>query len=121
MTKYAEINLPAIFTEQFDKLRRFDRDLITTLNEWQLMLKAILDGGISFTDNVDIDMVTVTSNGTPGNETSVTHRLGKVPAGYIVTGQNAAGSLYDGTTANTATAAYFKSDVAIVQFRIILF
>jgi hypothetical protein len=52
---------------------------------------------------------------------AVPHTLGKVPAGYIVCGQNAAGSVYDGSTANTPDTLYLKSDVASKAFRLIVF
>lgn len=85
------------------------------------MLDAILNRGIAFDDNVDCRRVSVTSDGTPGTEFSVLHTLGKVPIGYIVCGQNGAGSVYDGTTANTATTLYLKSDAASTSFRLIVF
>ena len=34
-------------------------------------LKAILDGGISFDDNMDVSIVTYTSNGTPNTQDAV--------------------------------------------------
>ena len=85
------------------------------------MLDAILNRGIAFDDNVDCRRVSVTSHGTPRTEFSVLHTLGKVPIGYIVYGQNGAGSVYDGTTANTATTLFLKSDVGGVVFRLIVF
>ena|SRR3990167_888968 len=121
MTQYREPNFPAIFTQNQKDLRLFDRDLITVLGGWSGVLQAILDKGIDFDDNLDIKRVSVTSHGTPGTEFSVAHTLGKVPTGYIVYGQAAAGSVYDGTTANTKTTLYLKSDVATVSFRLVVF
>lgn len=121
MTKFLEPNFPALFTEAFDKLRPFDKDLITTLSNWSSILKSILDGGISFADNVDVASVSFVSHATPGTEKSVAHNLGKVPTGYIVVGQTDAGSVYDGTTANSKTTIYFRSDAVSVTFRILVF
>jgi len=121
MTKFSEPNFPALFTEQFDKLRPFDKDLITSLSNWAMVLKSILDGGISFNDNVDASRVTIVTHATPGTETGYPHLLGKVPLGYIVTGQESAGSVYDGTTANTNTTIYLKSDVSSSVFRLLVF
>lgn len=121
MTKFSEPNFPALFTEQFDKLRTFDRELITALSNWSMVLKSILDGGISIDDNVDASRVSVTTHATPGTEFSVSHLLGKVPIGYIITGQSAAGSVYDGTTTNTKETLYLKSDVSSKTFRILVF
>ena len=121
MTKFSEPNFPALFTEQFDKIRPFDKDLLTALSNWAMVLKSILDGGISIDDNVDASRVTVVTHVTPGTEFSISHGLGKVPLGYIVTGQEAAGSIYDGSTSNTNTTIYFKSDVSSKTFNLLVF
>lgn len=121
MTKFSEPNFPALFTEQFDKLRTFDKDLLTSLSNWAMVLKSILDGGISIDDNVDASRVTIVTHATPGTEFSVSHGLGKVPLGYIVTGKEAAGIVYDGTTANTNTTLYLRSDVSSKTFKILVF
>lgn len=121
MTKFSEPNFPALFTEQFDKLRTFDKDLLTSLSNWAMVLKSILDGGISVDDNMDMSRVTIVTHATPGTETGYSHGLGKVPLGYIVTGQNAAGSVYDGATANTNQTLYLKSDVSSKTFKILVF
>lgn len=121
MSQFQEPNFPAIFTESYQNLRQFDKNLITVLGAMGLNLKAILDGGISFDDNLDISRVSVISHGTPGTEFSVSHLLGKIPTGYIVYGQNGAGSIFDGVTTNTSSIFYFKSDVATVTFRILFF
>lgn len=121
MTKYSEPNFPAIFNDNEEGIRQFDKELIKSLVLWSNVLQAILDAGISFDDNMDVAFVSYTSHGTPGTETAVAHDLGKVPDGYIVAGQTAAGSAYDGTTTNTKTTIYLKSDVAAVTFRLIIF
>lgn len=119
--KYAVPNFPALFTEAFDKLRDFDKKLIQSLGGFTFLLQGILDRGISFDDNVDCRRVSVTSHVTPGTEFSVAHTLGKVPVGRLVYEQDKAGSLYAGTTANTATLLYLKSDTASVTFDLLVF
>ena len=121
MTKFSEPNFPALFTEQFEKLRSFDKDLLTALSNWAMVLKSILDGGISIKDNVDASRVTIMTHATPGTEVGFSHGLGKVPLGYIVTGQEAAGSVYDGGTTNTNTTLYLKSDVSSMTFKLLVF
>jgi len=121
MTKFSEPNFPALFTEQFDKIRPFDKDLLTALSNWAMVLKSILDGGISIEDNMDMSSVTIVTHATPGTETGFSHGLGKVPLGYIVTGQEASGSVYDGGTANTNTTLYLKSDVSSKTFKLLVF
>ena len=81
MTRYADPLLPR------------GNDLTPSIYEWSLVLRAILDRGLSFSDNADVSIVSVTSHGTPGTEFSIAYGLGKVPTGYIVTKQAAAGSV----------------------------
>lgn len=119
MSSYIGPTLPGTFLEA--NLRQFDRELLSGLDRWALVIKAILDRGISFEDNVDCSLVSVTSHATPGTEFSVAHLLGKVPTGRLIYGQNGAGSLYDGTTSNNATTMYFRSDAATRLFRLIVF
>lgn len=120
MSLYTAPKLPPIFLDG-PVSNSFARELISALSEWSLRIKAILDRGISFDDNVDCRRVSVASHATPGTEFSVAHTLGKLPTGYIVAGQTAAGSLYDGATANTKTTLYLKSDASAATFRIIVF
>ncbi len=54
MTKFQEPNFPALFSYDKDKLRTFDKDLITALSGFVMVLKSILDAGISIGDNVDM-------------------------------------------------------------------
>lgn len=119
--KYIIPNFPALFTEAFDKLRDFDKKLVQSLGGFTLLLKGILDRGITFDDNVDCRRVSVTSHATPGTEFSVTHTLGKIPTGRIVYGQNKEGDLYTGASANTTTTMYFKSNASSAVFDLIIF
>jgi hypothetical protein len=121
MSNFVSPNFPSLFTEAFDKLREFDKKLIQTLGEMSFKLKSILNRGISFDDNVDCRRVSIKSHVTPATEFSVAHTLGKIPVGFIVHGQDKAGSLYDGGTTNTATLLYLKSDGSEVTFKIIVF
>lgn len=117
---FAEPSFPSVLAATPD-LREFDRDLITVLSSMSGNLAAILDGGISVNDNLDASIVSVASHATPGTEFSVAHGLGKSPSGYVVCGQSAAGSIFDGATANSRTTAYFKSNVSAVTFKILFF
>lgn len=121
MTKFQEPNFPALFSYDKDKLRTFDKDLITALSGFVMVLKSILDAGISIGDNVDMAKVVFVSHATPGTEGSATHTLGKIPEGYIVMGQTDAGSIYDGVTPNTKDTIYLKSDVSSKTFRLLVF
>lgn len=121
MTSFSSPTLPAISVQYYGQMRNLDVDLLKTINEITRNLDAILNRGISFSDNVDCRLATVTSDATPGNEFSVAHKLGKIPTGRIIYSQNKAGTLYNGTSANTSTTIYFKSDVGTCVFKIIVF
>ena len=60
--------------------------------------------------------VSGTSHATPGTEVSIAHTLGRAPRGFFISGQGAAGSFYNGSTANTSTAFYIRCDAASVAF-----
>jgi hypothetical protein len=120
VTQFAEPSFPAVLAAGTE-LRQFDRDLITVLGAMGGNLAAILDGGISVRDNLDASLVSVSSHATPGTEFSVAHGLGKVPVGRLIYEQTGAGSLYAGTTANTKTTMYFRSDAAAVTFSLVVF
>lgn len=121
MSALKQILIPSLFTQHYKTLRPFDKDLCRELESLLRSLDGLLNMGLSFADNCDCRLVSVTSHVTPGTESSVVHTLGKIITGYIVYGQNAAGSIYDGSTANTATTAYFRSDVSAKVFKLIIF
>ena len=121
MTNYVQPSFPSVFSQNTEQVRKLDKDLGLVLTEWSSNIKRILDGGISFQDNVDCAFVTFTSHAVAGTEFTVPHTLGKVPVGYIVYGQSGAGSVYDGVTTNTKTTLYLKSDVSAITFRLVVF
>jgi hypothetical protein len=121
VSKYAYPSFPAIFADGQPGIRQFDRDLLTTLSAWASNLAAILDAGISVDDNMDATRISVTSHATPGTQFSVAHGLGKTPLGYIVCGQNKAGTLYYGATATDKTTLYLKSDASSATFNLLVF
>lgn len=64
-----------------------------------------------------------TSDGSANTEFSVTHTLGSVPVGYIILGQDKAGSLYQLATTGTAwtsSTIYLKCSVSSVTFKVFL-
>jgi hypothetical protein len=96
-------------------------DVLKTLQDFFNRIVAILNRGITFTDNVDCVLITTTTSATPDAENTIAHTLGKIPSGYIVYSQNKAASLYLGTTSWTSTNIYLKSNIATVIFKIIVF
>lgn len=98
-----------------------EADVFNALTDFHNRLVAILNRGISFSDNVDCVIITTTTSATPDAENTIAHTLGKVPSGYIVYSQNKAGSLYLGTTSWSNANIYLKSNIASVIFKIIVF
>lgn len=119
--KFPNINIPAIFVKSYGQARPFDSDLLKAFQDVVINLKGLLNNGLSFADNMDACLVSVTSHGTPGTEFSVTHTLNRKPVGYIVTGKEAAGSVYDGATSWSNTLLYLKSDLSSKKFRLLIF
>lgn len=123
MTAYKNPNLPALFVNEqvYPGLRKFDRDSMSTLNEQSRNLDAILNRGISFSENMDCRLTTFTSSATPDAENTVAHVLGKIPVGYIVYGLDKAAIVYTGVTAWSKSSIYLKVNVASVAVKIIVF
>ena len=62
-----------------------------------------------------------TSNGTANTEDAIPHTLGRVPIGAIATTPDKAAILYRGTTTWTKDIVYFKTSVATVAWKVMLF
>ncbi len=60
----------------------------------------VVNGDLDFQTNFNCKLISVTF-GSANTDVSVGHGLGRVPAGYIVTGASAATSVYNGLTGNT--------------------
>ena len=64
-------------------------------------IKAILNGKISFSENVEVSSVSVTFT-SAGTEVIVNHTLQVIPIGYVVIGRDSDFTVYDGITSWTA-------------------
>lgn len=81
----------------------------------------IFDKGVGVQDNLDIQEVSFTSNGSANTEDAVTHSLGRVPVGYVVASQDKAGSVYVSGTTWTKTTVYVKTSGMSVALKLILY
>ena len=113
---------PIIMPKEEDAKNQKEIDLLRTINKLVDNLRAILDRGVHFEDNIDCRMITFTSNASPDTEDTVVHTLGKTPQGYIVYSKDKAGDLYTSTggTAWDSVNLYLKCTVASVTFKIIV-
>jgi len=71
--------------------------------------------------NLNAVYVVFTSNGTADTEDTVSHNLGRVPVGYAPVKQDKSAILYDGTTAATSTAIYWRSSATSVAWVVLVF
>lgn len=74
-------------------------------------------------ENISGQFQQFTTSATPDAENTIAHTVGSVPVGYIILGQDKAGSLYQlaGTgTAWTSSNIYLKCNVASVTFLVFL-
>jgi hypothetical protein len=97
--------------------------LNTFMKETHKALNWVEFGDGTTAENMGVVFISSTnSSGSADRELTLTHNLGHVPHGYIVIKQNAKGTLYDGSTANTATKLYLKwSETSAVTFKVMVF
>lgn len=99
----------------------WEMDVLKTLQDFFNRIVAILNRGITFTENVDCVLVSFTSNGTANTEDAVSHSLGKIPTGFIVYSLDKAAVVYTSGTAWTSTTIYLKTSVLTTAVKIIIF
>lgn len=74
-------------------------------------------------ENMAGQFLTITTNGTANTESTFTHTMGSVPVGYLVLGQDKAGSLYQLSSTGTkwtSSAISLKCSVSSVVFNLFL-
>ena len=96
-------------------------DLILILSRFFADIRSLTDQGLGFSDNMDCRIVSYTTNATPDTEDAITHTLGKIPVGYIITYQDKAGSIYDSGTAWTEDTIYLKCSTTSASVRMLIF
>ncbi len=99
----------------------FDRAISEELLSAWHELSDLLNGGLTFSNNVNCQIKTVTDTGAANVEFTVAHTLKKAPTGYIVVKADKACSVYDGATTWTTTAIYLKCDIANCNIKLIIF
>lgn len=98
-----------------------EEELYTVLQTYFNDITKILDGGIVYSDNFDVDIVSFTSDAVADSEDTVSHDLGKVPTGFHIINRDKAGILYDSGTSWTSSNIYLKSNLASTTYKIIVF
>lgn len=84
-------------------------DLLRFLDQFSKQVVTAINGNIVLNTNTDSKQHSVVFS-QANTEVATIHSLGRVPIGYIVTSSSVACRVYNGSTANTASAFYLKSD-----------
>lgn len=99
----------------------FDKSISQELRNYILDLSNILNKGIRFADNFDMNILSVTDTGTANSENIVSHSLRRIPLGYIVISRTGNGVVYNGSTAWTVDNIYIKSVSANNNIKLLVF
>jgi hypothetical protein len=117
VTAYTGIQVGSLVTQGPD----FQQRLLKVMNELNNTLRAMLNRGLSFDDNVDCRIVSFTSNAVADTEDTVAHTLGKVPRYMIPVSLNKAAVVYKGATAWTISRIYVKTNAASTAVSLLIF
>jgi len=94
------------------------------LKKWSLMIRKlyeqmarIINGQINFgngttRDNIDGEWASTTTPSVPNTDFTLTHNLMRVPVGFIIMNQSAAGIIYKGSKPWTTTSITLKCNTA---------
>lgn len=91
---------PDVSNVKADELQRF-------VSIWIKNAHDIINGGLDL-GNFRAQTLSVTFTAA-NTDTTVSHNLGRVPVGYLVTSSNAAIVVYDGSVTNTESALYLRA------------
>ena len=69
-------------------------------------------------ENVEAYLVEATANSAAGEDTNITHTLGRDPIGYLILSQHASGGFYEGSGTNDNTNLFIKCSTASVRFKV---
>lgn len=99
----------------------FEKSLEEELVRYSQTLAKILNKGLSFADNHNMQVKSVTTDAAAGTESAITHTLGRVPSDFLVGSQDKAGTIFKGTSAWTATTIYIRGSVASITANLYIF
>ncbi len=125
VVKKSNYNSSRYATDKFDNsdIINYDTDFNQVIN--------CLNGRVRFGpgtsgndgENIAGKFLTIVTNGVANTESTFTHNMGSIPVGYLVIGQDKAGSLYQLATTGTAwtnSTISLKCSVATVTFKLFL-
>lgn len=104
----------------YNYLRSIDSDIesLFLLSQGRVRFGTGSDGDRG--ENMSGEFQVVADTGTANAEFSITHTLGTVPIGYLITKTNKGGVVYDSGTAWTSTTIYLKCSTANTTITVFL-
>lgn len=100
------------------------KEQFVKIKQWAEKLQQMLDSTFRKVASIPFNQsesLAVADSGNANTEFSVTHHLGRMPVGFIVTKSDAACSVYDSGTTWTTTTIYLKCDAANTALTISVF
>lgn len=123
--KISNYNASRYATDQYDNsdIKNYDTDFNSVFTCLQGRVRFGPGTSGNAGENVYGAFLTIVTNAIANTETTFTHNMGSIPVGYLVIGQDKAGSLFQLAatgTAWTATTISLKCSVATVTFNLFL-
>lgn len=86
-----------------------------------VQLADLLNNGITFSDNFDNHIETVSDTGNAGEEFEMTHALNRLPEGFLIINKDKACIVYDSGTTWTKEKIFLKCDTANCSIKVMVF
>lgn len=87
-------------------------DLQRFLSTWVRDCHNVVNGSLEFGKNI-IGTTSEVTFSAANTDTRIAHGLGRAPTGYLIIGQSASGSIYDGVAAADSTYLYLRASAAM--------
>lgn len=87
------------------------QDLADKLSATLKQILQVINGRVAIPDNLDVHVTSVTFSAANAS-TPVTHRLDRIPQGYIVAKRSANFTIFDGSGSNTTSVIYLQASAA---------
>ena len=123
--KISSYNASRYATDQYDNsdVKNYDTDFNTVFLCLQGRVRFGSGTSGNNGENIAGQFLSITTNGVANTESTFNHTMGSIPVGYIVIGQDKAGSRYQLSSTGTAwtnNQISLKCSVASVQFKLFL-
>lgn len=118
---FPRLDVPPLYSSVYGKIRKYDEDLAKMIQALVGNLSRMFDGSISVSENLDSEIVSVTSDPIADTQFAVAHTLKRVPVGYVIVSRDQGGIVYDSGTAFTATQIFLKCTTTSTVLKVLIF